>query len=277
MYGAYYNVREEHKYRIIKFENCEGEDLSSSHRELLVLHRCIKENAKLYKNNDFVYYTDSRVLYYWHLYGTANANVADLLRQVKQNCIRNNIILEISWKPRTDSRIQLADTACRSSTDEYALKNINYKLICKFFNFHPEVDLFASSLLHRTPFFYSEKPTLGSAGANALNFRWDRKSFCHPPKNLVFDVFKKIEAEEHIDLLLILLQTNHNTDLKRFMSGNIYFKSYVKTVAAFNSRVHFPGDKPSRFMMNIHSWYALRILKHDALYKFKISDILHLN
>ena len=153
----------------------------------------------------------------------------------------------------------------------------NTNKISKFFKFQPEVDLFASSLLHRTSFFYSEKPTLGSAGANALNFRWDRKSFCHPPKNLVFDVFKKIEAEEHIDLLLILLQTNHDTDLKRFMSGNNYFKSYVKMVAAFESRVHFPGDKPSRFMMNNHSWYALRILKHDVLYKFKISDIFYLN
>ena len=29
MFGAYYNVRETHKYRIIKFENCESEDLSS--------------------------------------------------------------------------------------------------------------------------------------------------------------------------------------------------------------------------------------------------------
>ena len=110
-----------------------------------------------------------------------------------------------------------------------------------------------------------------------MNFSWDHKSFCHPPKNLVFDVFKKIEAEKHIDLLLILLKTNHNTDLKRFMSGNSYFKSYIKMVAAFDSRVYFPGDRPSRFMMNNHSWYALRILKHDALYKFKISDIFYLN
>ena len=49
LFGAYYNVQETNKYRIIKFENAEGENLSSSHRELLVLHRCVKENAKLYK------------------------------------------------------------------------------------------------------------------------------------------------------------------------------------------------------------------------------------
>ena len=277
LYGAYYNVKEKHNYRIVKFDISEGEDLSSSHKELLVLHRCIKDNAEQYKNRDLVYFTDSRVLFFWHWYGTANANVAILLLQVKQACIRNNIILEISWKPRTDSLIQLADTSCRSSTDEYSIKNNNYRKICRFFNFQPTVDLFASSLLHRTKIFYSKKPTLGSSGANALNFNWDRPSFCHPPKYLIFDVFKKIEAENHIDLLLIFLQTNHNTDLKRFTNSNGHFKSYVKTVATFESKVYHPGSQPSRFMISNHSWYALRILKHDTLYDFKMSDIIHLD
>ena len=93
----------------------------------------------------------------------------------------------------------------------------------------------------------------------------------------MFEVFKKIEAEKFVDLFLVFLKTNHDADFKRFTDKNGYFKSYVKMVATFESKVHSPGDKPSRFMMNNHSWYALRILKHDALYKFKISDILHLN
>ena len=213
LFGAYYNVQETYKYRIIKYENHEGEQLSSSHRELLVLHRCISDNARRNKGNDLVYYTDSRVLYFWHHYGTANGAVADLLRQVKQICVRNDIILEVSWKPRTDGRIQLADTACRTSTDEYSIPKQKYKQICQFFNFKPSADLFASSLLHKTPFFYSEKPTLGSAGANALNFKWNQKSYCHPPRNLVYDVFKKIESE---NIVLILHKTNHDTDLRRF-------------------------------------------------------------
>ena len=277
LYGAYYNVKEKHNYRIVKFENCEGENLSSSHRELLVLHRCIKDNAEQHRNKDLVYFTDSRVLFFWHRFGTANANVAILLLQVKQTCIRNNIILEISWKPRTDSLIQLADTSCRSSTDEFSIKNENYRKICIFFNFKPKIDLFASSLLHRTKTFYSKTPTLGSFGANALNFRWDHPSFCHPPKYLIFDVFKKIEAENRLDLLLIFLKTNHDTDLKRFTNNNGHFKSYVKMVAAFESTVHHPGNNPSKFMISNHSWYALRILKHDTLYNFKMSDIIHLS
>ena len=185
--------------------------------------------------------------------------------------------MEISWKPRTDGRIQLADTACRTSTDEYSIPNQKYKQVCQFFRFRPIVDLFASSLLHKTSFFYSERPTLGSAGANALNFSWDQRSYCHPPRNLVFDVSKKIEAEKQIDILLILHKSSHDADLRRFIDKDDYFKSYVKMVATFDSRVHFPGDKPSRFMISNHTWYALRIIKNNKLYKFKISDIYHLN
>ena len=153
LFGAYYSVQDTYQYKIIKYENLEGEQLSSSHRELLVLNRCISDNARRNRGNDLIYYTDSRVLYFCHHYGTANGAVADLLRQVKQTCVRNDIILEISWKPRTDGRIQLADTACRTSTDEYSIPNQKYRQVCQFFRFRPIVDLFASSLLHKTSFF----------------------------------------------------------------------------------------------------------------------------
>ena len=93
----------------------------------------------------------------------------------------------------------------------------------------------------------------------------------------MFDVFKKIEAEKYLDLMLILLKTNHDSDLKRFMDGNGFFKNYVKTVVHFESRVHFPGDRPSKFMISNHHWYAVRILKHDTLYNFRKSDIYYMN
>ena len=93
----------------------------------------------------------------------------------------------------------------------------------------------------------------------------------------MFDVFKKIEAEKQIDILLILHKSNHNADLKRFIGKDDYFKSYIRMVVTFDSKVHFPGDKPSRFLISNHTWYALRIIKNDELYKFSTSDIYHLN
>ena len=157
-------MKEPYKYGIIKFNT--DENTSSSMRELLVLFHCVKSNAPLNIGKDLVYYTDSQVLFFWHRYGTANNQVADLLRMTKQICLRNDIILEVLWKPREDSRIQLADASCRTDTNEFTISNSSYKQLCHLARFHPQVDLFASTLLHKAECFYSRNPTLGSSGAD---------------------------------------------------------------------------------------------------------------
>ena len=78
-------------------------------------------------------------------------------------------------------------------------------------------------------------------------------------------------------MLLILLKSIHNTELKRFVGKDDYFKSYVKMVVTFDSRVHSPLDKPTRFLISNHTWYALRIIKDEKVYRFSTSDIYHLS
>ena len=78
-------------------------------------------------------------------------------------------------------------------------------------------------------------------------------------------------------MVLILLKSSHNTDLKRFVGKDDYFKDYVKMVVTFDSKVHSPVDRPSRFLISNHTWYALRIIKNDELYRFSTSDIYHLD
>ena len=78
-------------------------------------------------------------------------------------------------------------------------------------------------------------------------------------------------------MLLILLKSNHNMELKRFIGKDDHFKNYVKMVVTFDSKVHFPGDKPSRFLISNHTWYALRIIKNEEMYRFNTSDIYHLD
>ena len=276
LYGAHYDVNRPLKYRIVIFEDYEDSDLSSSLRELIVLHDCVKVNAPINKGKDLVYFTDSRVVYFWHLYGSANSRIAEILIQIKVKCLRNDVILEISWRPRSDERIALADTSSRTNTDDYALPLKRYKELCKIFKFTPEVDLFASTILHKTEFFYSRAPTLGSAGANALNFKWDQKSYAHPPKNLCNEVFKKIETEESLDLILVMLSTKHDTDFTKFLKNRNTFKDYVKMCIYFESRVYFPGKRASKFMISKHSWHALRIVKNGVKHNLKTKDIYHL-
>ena len=274
LYGAYYSVKQPCKYAVIKFNT--DEDASSSMRELLVLYHCVKDNATFSVGKDLVYYTDSQVLYFWHRYGTANGKVADLLRKTKQICLRSNIILEVSWKPRGDARIQLADASCRTDTDDFAINDPTYKKLCHLARFYPQVDLFASTLLHKTDIFYSRNPTLGSSGANALNFKWDKKSYCHPPKVLVQEVFRKIEEEPKLDVMLVFLKTSHNTDFKKFLDEENRFKDYVRMVIQFDSTVHFPGEVKSFFMMSNHTWYAMRIVKPNSNVRLSLSDIYHM-
>ena len=151
-----------------------------------------------------------------------------------------------------------------------------YKRLCHLTQFRPQVDLFASTLLHKTNIFYSKNPTLGSSGANALNFSWDKKSYCHPPKNLMKDVFRKIEVEPKLDMLLVFLKTTHDTDFRKFIEDEIYFKNYVKLVITFESTVHFPGETSSSFVRSNHTWYAMKIVKPCNNVRLSYSDIYHM-
>ena len=191
----------------------------------------------------------------------------------KQLCLRNDVILEVSWRPREDARIQLADASCRTDTDDFAMPDSVYKRLCHLTKFYPQVDLFASTLLHKTDIFYSRNPTLGSSGANGLNFKWDKRSYCHPPKNLMQEVFRKIEAEPMLDMMLVFLKTAHNTDYKKFLDEESYFKDYVRMVIKFDSTVHFPGETNSPFMRSNHTWYAVRIVKPCNDVRLSYSDV----
>ncbi len=93
---------------------------------------------------------------------------------------------------------------------------------------------------------------------------------------LMHQVTKKIEAEKSVDLLLIFLKTNHNTDLERFLNKDGHFKDFVKMIVSFESKVYHPGDKPSRFMLCSHTWYAMRIVKDNHACKLKKKDIYYL-
>ena len=275
-YGAHYCVKEPFKYSIITFSDYSDIELSSSFRELLVLDDCIKRNYKKNKSKDLVYYTDSRVLYFWFENGTSRQEVAEVLIRIISRCLNSDIILEVVWKSRLDPKIELADTSCKTDSDDYSIPNKYYDFLCSFLKIQVEVDLFASTLLHRVPTFYSKSPTLGSCGANALRFEWNKVSYCHPPKNMIYKVFKKIQAAKSLELLLIMVKTSHDTDLKIFMNDDSAFKYYVKKCVYFETRVYCP-NKPTKFMIAEHSWWALHIKKCDMDFKLQFKDVYYCN
>ena len=276
LYGAWYNVKKQEKYEIIKFQASEA-CKSSSYKELLVFHSCVKKEKRSFEHRNVVFYTDSRVLYFWFTYGSTIQCVAVKLIEIYQWTLDNKVCLEVVWKPRSDKIIELADASSRSDSDEYSLPSRVYQKIVDTLEVDLKHDLFASSISQQKfPTFYSKNPTLGSIGCDALKFDWSEfPSYCFPPKNLLFKVFKKIEATKILDIVLIIMKTRHNTVFNLFVDENGQFKPYVKKCLTFDSRVYSP-IKCSKFTTELHTWYVLHINKGTRKYNLKLNDIVRM-
>ena len=90
------------------------------------------------------------------------------------------------------------------------------------------------------------------------------------------EVFKKIEAEPRLDMMLVFLKTSHNTDLRKFLDEEDRFKDYIRMIIQFDSTVHFQGETKSLFMISNHSWYAMRIIKPNDHVRLSYSDIYYI-
>ena len=77
-------------------------------------------------------------------------------------------------------------------------------------------------------------------------------------------------------MTLIFLKTAHDTDLKKFLDEEGRFKKYVRAIIQFDSKVHFPGKNPTKFMISCHTWYAMRIIKPCDQTQLTSVDILPL-
>ena len=90
------------------------------------------------------------------------------------------------------------------------------------------------------------------------------------------EVFRKIEAESKLDMMLVFLKTAHDTDYRKFLEDGNYFKNYVRMVIKFDSTVHFPGETNSPFVRSNHTWYAMRIVKPCNDERLSQSDVYHM-
>ena len=76
------------------------------------------------------------------------------------------------------------------------------------------------------------------------------------------EVFRKIEAEPKLDMMLVFLKTSHNTDLNKFLDEENRFKDYAET--------------KSSFIKSNHTWYAMRIVKPNNDVRLSYSDVYNI-
>ena len=277
LFGAWYNVKEKYKYEIIQFSTSQAA-MSSSYRELIVLHKCVKNQKSEFQSKNVVFYTDSRVLYYWYKYGSTLPQVAEKLIDIFTWLLDNKAVVEVIWKPRSNNLVELADTSSKSDTDEYSLPRSKFNRIVKIFKVQLDHDLFASSISHQKfTSFYSRLPTLGSSGCDALKFAWaEHINYCFPPKNLLHKVFLKIEASPVLNIVWIFMKTKHNIIFELLKKNDLSFKDYVKKCLMFDCRVYSPTII-SKFTTEMHTWYAFHIIKGGKKYHCNIDDIIVLD
>ena len=76
------------------------------------------------------------------------------------------------------------------------MSNADYEFVCKFFNFFPDIDCFASNNNKKTTKLYLKIPQLNTAGVNffAQNLDLNFSYWACPPTHLIIDILKHISV-----------------------------------------------------------------------------------
>ena len=81
---------------------------------------------------------------------------------------------------------------CGLKTSKFTILNVLFKILCDWFQFNPQVDLFATRLNKQINKYVSWMPDPYCIAVNILNFSWKtHKIYAFPPFNLVGAVISK--------------------------------------------------------------------------------------
>ena len=120
-------------------------ETSSARRELASLEILFLHYPDLLERNSNVVYTsDNLTLNRWVNVGTCKPGVAKVLQKIFMKAHELEIILAVTWEPRTDVKIMAADLAGRRDSDEHGLRLRDYNFILKHFGMDIGIDAFAS-------------------------------------------------------------------------------------------------------------------------------------
>ena len=90
----------------------EEQHTPSSIRELAVIEKML-EGDLVNDNTNVIYFTDNSAVVLWCRYGSMKKEQAKALQRIEFLKLSRNIILTVSWRPRTDKIIRKADETLR--------------------------------------------------------------------------------------------------------------------------------------------------------------------
>ena len=206
------------------FQGLWSDEFQEAHinvKELRAVWLALSASPSLCLNSVIKVFSDNKTTVAWLNKGTSIRSelARDILFKLTEfkltwNCQINASHIKGSANLVADSLSRSLDLCSELSLNENA-----FKLICKMFNFVPEVDLFASHANHKCSQYYSASPDPNALGVDALAHNWDNfdNLYAFPPTHLINKLLYKYLKSKCNKLLLLVprVQAGWHKNLRR--------------------------------------------------------------
>ena len=124
------------------------------------------------------------IAYVNNLGGVKSPKICNTIFDIYDFCIKKNLRIEASHiSGRLNTRADALSRKVR--VHSYSLPQNIFSLICKKFDFVPNIDLFASRDNSKMPIYFSEGPDPFALEFDAFQHNWPSKVYAFPPIHLV--------------------------------------------------------------------------------------------
>ena len=157
---------------------------SEIHNNILETRAVLFSFQSLFKNLNnksiLIRSDNSNTVSYINNQGGRSQIINDIIFELYDFCISRNFRIEAAFL--AGKKNVRADALSRQPGEHsLSLKPNYFNLICRHFNIYPSIDLFASRINHKIPYFFSEGPDPLSSGINAFSLPWPDIIYAFPP------------------------------------------------------------------------------------------------
>ena len=134
--------------------------------------------------------------------GTRNLDLINLSQEIWNYLLNRQITITFEYLPGIQNVIADKESRVMKDFSEWKLNRKNFLKITSYFGW-PEIDLFASRVLHQLPVYISWKQDPYSRSQDAFQSKWKYKlSYAFPPFCLIGRVLEKAQRDQSCLILI---------------------------------------------------------------------------
>ena len=264
--AAIYSIRNPRKFSI-KYFSATMSQTSSARRELASIELLIMNNSAMFEENSTVVYASDNIsINKWINVGSCRTDVAPVLQRIFLECLRLGVDLRVTWIPRSHYLLMEADMISRRDTDEYTLRNRDWRYLVGQYGQPFTLDVFASKFLHRTPIFFSKFPSPASSGTDGLHQPWTgHEVWLFPPRRLLAATIYRVQVEKNLSGAIATLDNAEGLMRLLMFKGN-HAPVYVYQVYKFPIKIrmgYFDSKQDAVKNQFSNTWHDLVVIFFD--------------